>query len=166
MAQNIFKMPRMKKSEYDRLIEEQYICRIAFKGEVHPYIAPFIYVFDGRNMYFLSTRYGKKVQYFRENPSVCVEIEHFSPDLSSFSFVALPGRLVEVDEAAQKRAVRESFVQLIRSKGLSPHVLSALGHSPEEPVEALLDGEHSSVWKLVGVKVEEILGLKSRDLEE
>lgn len=151
----------MEKAEFDRLVMEQYICRIAFKGEKHPYIAPFLYVFDGKFMYFLSTKYGRKVQYFRDNPRVCVEIEHFSPDLSSFSFVALPGRLMEVDDAEKKRTVRESFVRLIKSKGLSPNVLSALGHSPQEPVEVLLEAEKSSVWQLVGVKVEEILGLKS-----
>ncbi|NMC09616.1 MAG: pyridoxamine 5'-phosphate oxidase family protein [Methanothrix sp.] len=158
---DIFKMPRMEKAEFDRLVEEQYICRIAFKGDEHPYIAPFLYVFDGKFMYFLSTKYGRKVQYFRDNPRVCVEIEHFSPDLSAFSFVALPGRLIEVDDADKKRAVRERFVRLIKSKALSPNVLSALGHSPQEPVEVLLDAEKSSVWKLVGVKVEDILGLKS-----
>jgi hypothetical protein len=164
MPENVFKMPRMGKAEYDRLVEEQYVCRIAFKGEKHPYIAPFLYVFDGRFMYFLSTNYGKKVQYFQDNPFVTVEIEHYSPDLSAFSFVALPGRLVQVEDAGQKRAVRERFVQMIKSKALSPNVLSALGHSPEEPVEVLLSGENSSVWKLVGVKLDLILGLKSHGI--
>jgi hypothetical protein len=54
------------------------------------------------------------------------------------------------------------FVNLIKSKSLSSNVLSALGHSPQEPVEVLLLDEKSSVWKLVGVKVDEILGLKSQ----
>ena len=164
MPEDVFKMPRMGKAEYDRLVEEQYVCRIAFKGEKHPYIAPFLYVFDGRFMYFLSTNYGKKLQYFLDNPFVTVEIEHYSPDLSTFSFVALPGRLVQVEDAGQKRAVRERFVHLIKSKALSPNVLSALGHSPEEPVEVLLSGENSSVWKLVGVKLDLILGLKSHGI--
>jgi nitroimidazol reductase NimA-like FMN-containing flavoprotein (pyridoxamine 5'-phosphate oxidase superfamily) len=161
MPEEIFKMPRMAKAEYDRLVEEQYVCRIAFQGETHPYIAPFIYVFDGRFMYFLSTNYGKKVQHFRDNPFVTVEIEHYSPDLSSFSFVALPGRLVQVEDALQMKAVREMFVRLIRGRSLSPNVLSALGHSPQEPVEVLLRDEKSSVWKLVNVKADDILGLKS-----
>jgi nitroimidazol reductase NimA-like FMN-containing flavoprotein (pyridoxamine 5'-phosphate oxidase superfamily) len=161
MSDEIFKMPRMAKAEYDRLVEEQYVCRIVFQGEKHPYIAPFIYVFDGRFLYFLSTNYGKKVKHFRDNPFVTVEIEHYSPDLSLFRFVALPGRLVQLEDASQKRAVREMFVRLIRSRGLSLNVLSALGHSPQEPVEVLLRDEKSSVWKLVGVKVEDILGLKS-----
>jgi uncharacterized protein len=162
MSVDVFKMPRMAKDEYDRLVEQQYVCRIAFQGEKHPYIAPFIYVFDGRFMYFLSTNYGKKMQHFRNNPFVTVEIEHYSPDLSSFRFVALPGRLVQVEDAPQKNAVREMFVRLIRSQGLSPNVLSALGHSPQEPVEVLLRDEKSSVWKLVGVKADDILGLKSQ----
>ena len=162
MTDEIFKMPRMDKAEYDSLVEQQYVCRIAFQGEKHPYVAPFIYVFDGRFMYFLSTNYGKKVQHFRDNPFVTVEIEHYSADLSSFRFVALPGRLVQVEDASQKNAVREMFVRLIRSRGLSSNVLSALGHSPQEPVEVLLHDEKSSVWKLVGVRVDNILGLKSQ----
>jgi nitroimidazol reductase NimA-like FMN-containing flavoprotein (pyridoxamine 5'-phosphate oxidase superfamily) len=163
MSEDIFKMPRMGKTEYDRLVKEEYICRIAFKGEEHPYIAPFLYVFDGRFMYFLSTNYGRKMQSFRDNPCVTVEIESYSPDLSEFSFVALPGRLVEVEDAGEKNQIRESFVNLIKSKGLSSNVLSALGHSPQEPVEVLLAGERTLVWKLAGVKVHEILGLKSHD---
>ena len=164
MPEEIFKMPRMAKAEYDRLVEEQYVYRIVFQGETHPYIAPFIYVFDGRFMYFLSTNYGKKVQHFNDNPLVTVEIEHYTPDLSAFSFVALPGRLVQVEDALQKMAVREMFVRLIRGRALSSNVLSALGHSPQEPVEVLLRDEKSSVWKLVGVRVDDILGLKSQSL--
>jgi len=164
LSEDVFKMPRMEKTEYDRLVKEQYVCRIAFKGKTHPYIAPFIYVFDGQFMYFLSSNYGKKVQYFRDNPFVTVEIEHYLPDLSLFSFVALPGRLVQVEDAAEKKEVREKFVHLIRSKALSSNILFALGHSPEEPVEVLLQGDKSSVWKLVGDKVDEISGLKNRSL--
>ena len=157
---DVFKMPRMAKSEYDRLVEDQYICRIAFKGDLYPHIAPFLYVFDGRFMFFLSSNYGRKIQYFQDNPLVTVEIEQYSPDLSHFSFVSLPGRLVEVVEEEKKREVRERFVGLIKTRRLSSNVLSALGHSPEEPVEALLQGEKISVWKLTEVKVEEIMGLK------
>lgn len=156
----ILKMPSMKKQEYDRLIEEEYICRIVFKGESHPHIAPFLYIFDGKFMYFLSTKYGKKVWYFKQNPFVTVEVERYNRDLSSFAFVAIPGRLEEVQDAEVRKSVRVKFVELIKEKNLSPNVMSALGHSPDEPVEALLTGERSSVWKLVGVKVGDILGLK------
>lgn len=161
----VFKMPSMEKQEYDRLIKEEYICRIAFRGESHPYVAPFLYIFDGRYMYFLSTKYGKKVMHFRSDPSVTVEVERYTPDLSSFAFVALPGVLEEVHDPAIKSSVRERFVELIKEKNLSPNVLSALGHSPDEPIEALLNAseERNIVWKLVGVKLKSISGLKHSD---
>lgn len=37
----ITKIPHMKKEEYDRLISENYVCRIAFKGGSYPYIRTF-----------------------------------------------------------------------------------------------------------------------------
>jgi nitroimidazol reductase NimA-like FMN-containing flavoprotein (pyridoxamine 5'-phosphate oxidase superfamily) len=98
---DILKIPRMEKEEYDRLIKENYVSRIAFKGTSYPYVAPFLYVFDGHNLFFLSTKYGKKIQYFNENPDVAVEIERISPDLSSYTFVTLLGRLDEVTDIAE-----------------------------------------------------------------
>lgn len=149
----------MSKEEYDELINEQYISRISFKGE-YPYIAPFMYVFDGQSIYFLSTRYGRKIQLFRENPHVAVEIEEYADDLSKFRFVTLQGRINEVKDADEKMGVRKRFVDLIKNKHLSRSVMAALGHSPEEPPESLLMEGKSFVWKLVDV--ESIVGLKNQ----
>ncbi len=155
---DVVKIPSMEKREYDRLINDEHVCRIAFKGDKYPYVAPFVYVFDGRFMYFLSTKYGKKIEYFREDPHVSVEVERYAPDLSSYSFVTLRGRLVEVFDPEEKRAVREGFVDLIRKKNLSRNVLLALGHSPDDPLDSIIEEERSLIWKLV--EVEKIVGLK------
>jgi len=156
----IFKMPSMKKPEYDKLIEEGYICRIVFRGDDYPYIAPFLYVFDGKILYFLSTKYGKKLQHFKKHPYVTVEVEQYTPDLSNFSFVSIPGRLEEVEDPELKNLIRQNFVELIKARNLSSNVLSALGHSPVEPVNVLLTAENNIVWRLVNVKVRDIVGLK------
>ncbi len=124
------KIPKMPKAEYDSLIRRQYISRIAFGGE-HPYIAPFMYVFDGKSIYFLSTKYGRKIQYFKSSPNVSVEIEEYAPDLSSFIFVSLQGMIEEVQDPSQKKDVRMQFIAMMAKNRLSPHVLSAFGHSPE-----------------------------------
>jgi nitroimidazol reductase NimA-like FMN-containing flavoprotein (pyridoxamine 5'-phosphate oxidase superfamily) len=158
MALEVVKIPSMGKGEYDRLIEEEHVCRIAFKGDKYPYVAPFVYVFDGRFMYFLSTKYGKKIEFFRLDPHVSVEVERYAPDLSSYRFVTLRGRLVEVSDSDEKRAVRVRFVDLIRKKNLSRNVLSALGHSPSDPLDSIVKEERSLIWKLVDV--EKIVGLK------
>ena len=44
---DLLKIPHMEKEEYDTLIRENYVSRIAFKGDAYPYVAPFLYVFDG-----------------------------------------------------------------------------------------------------------------------
>jgi hypothetical protein len=156
----IEKIPLMTRREYDELIDECYVSRIAFKGE-YPYIAPFIYVFDGDFIYFLSTRYGKKIELFRKNPQVAVEIEKYSEDLSDYKFVTLQGSIVEVDDEAQKRRVKEDFVELIQHKNLSNQIMAALGHSPDDPLEYLVEEDRSFVWKLADVK--NITGIKNSD---
>jgi nitroimidazol reductase NimA-like FMN-containing flavoprotein (pyridoxamine 5'-phosphate oxidase superfamily) len=148
----IVKIPRMEKKDYDKLIEQGYVCRIAFQGEKYPYIAPFLYVFDGKFLYFLSTKYGKKLEYFRKSPYVAVEIEKYTKDLSSYTFVSLQGYLEEVTDSIEKKIVREEFVTLIKEKKLSSKILAALGHSPQDPPEAIALEERSLVWKLIGVK--------------
>ena len=153
------KIPKMPKEEYDSLIKRQCVSRIAFGACEHPYIAPFMYVFDGQYLYFLSTKYGRKIEYFKSNPKVSVEIEEYAPDLSTFTFVSLQGSLEEVKDPSQKKKVREQFVGMIRNKGLSPRVLSAFGHSPADPSEAIVREERTMVWKLVGVK--DIVALKN-----
>jgi len=156
---DLVKIPKMTKAEYDSLIKRQHVSRIAFGAGEHPYCAPFMYVFDGKYIYFLSTKYGRKVEYFKKDPKVSVEIDEYAPDLSCFTFVSLQGFLEEVRDPSQKKKVRELFVDMIRNKGLSPRVLSALGHSPGEPLEVLEREERSMVWKLVGVR--DIVALKN-----
>ena len=147
----IVKIPRMEKKEYDRLIANGYICRIAFQGEKYPYIAPFLYVFDGKFLYFLSTKYGKKIEYFRKSPYVSVEVEKYTKDLSSYTFVTLQGYLEEVEDAIEKKLIRQRFVDLITGRKLSGNILAALGHSPADAPAAIAQEERSLVWKLVGV---------------
>jgi nitroimidazol reductase NimA-like FMN-containing flavoprotein (pyridoxamine 5'-phosphate oxidase superfamily) len=111
-------------------------------------------------MYFLSTKYGRKVKYFKKDPFVTVEVEKYTPDLSNFAFVSIPGCLEEVQDPEIKNIVRQKFVDMIKKRNLSSNVLSAFGHLPDEPIDALLSEERNNVWKLTGVNVRDILGLK------
>jgi nitroimidazol reductase NimA-like FMN-containing flavoprotein (pyridoxamine 5'-phosphate oxidase superfamily) len=118
-----------------------------------------VYVFDGKYLYFLSTKYGRNMEYFKTSPRVSVEIEEYAPDLSSFTFVSLQGFLEEVQDIPQKQKVRDLFVRMIENKRLSRHVLTAFGHAPQDLPEAIVREERSSVWKLAGVR--DIVALKN-----
>ncbi|NLX49119.1 MAG: pyridoxamine 5'-phosphate oxidase family protein [Methanospirillum sp.] len=146
------KIPRVPKKEYDDLIRRQYVSRIAFGACDHPYVAPFLYVFDEKHLFFLPTRYGRKIEYFRTDPRVSVEIEEYAPDLSSFEFVSLQGVLREVEDPAERLRVREKFAAMISGRNLSPRVLTALGHDAGDPLEAIVREERTLVWRLSDVR--------------
>jgi hypothetical protein len=156
---NILKIPRMEKHEYDRLIYDNYICRIAFRGDSFPYIAPFLYSFDGKYLYFLPTRYGRKIDYFHKDPNVSVEIEYYSSDFSSYKFISLQGTLEEIEDDGEKQRVRSDFVDLIKKRKLSPNVLAALGYEVSDSPEIIIHEDRNMVWRLTDVK--EIIALKN-----
>lgn len=155
---DIVKLPKMEKTEYDKLISKQYLCRVAFRGDKYPYIAPLLYIFDGNHMYFLSTNYGKKISFFREYPYVLVEIEEYEKDFSDFSFMTLSGKLVQIVDEKNDEEIRKDFVKMIKERNLSKNIMIALGHSSDEPLESLVNEKRSIVWKLTDV--EEIKAFK------
>lgn len=154
----IVKIPKMEKEEYDKLISEQYLCRIAFRGDKYPYIAPLLYIFDGNHMYFLSTNYGKKINLLKDYPHVIVEIENYQKDFSDFSFMSLFGKIIIVNDEKEENIVRNDFVKMIKERKLSSNIMIALGHSPNESFESLINEKRNAVWKLIDV--EEIKAFK------
>ena len=149
---SIVKLPKMEKPEYDKLISRQYLCRVAFRGNKYPYIAPLLYIFKEGHMFFLSTNYGKKISYFREYLYVLVEIEEYEKDFSDFSFMVLSGKLIEINDEKKDENIRKDFVDMIKKRRLSKNIMIALGHSPEDPLESIVDEKRSIVWKLIDVK--------------
>ncbi len=145
------KIPAMSRSEYDDLIRNGSLCRIAFCGEQYPYIAPFLYVFDQQHLYFLSTRYGRKMQLFARNPLVSVEIEDVSPDMGYYRFVTLQGKLSEVTDEQKKADVRRMFAEKIFDRQISVNSMAALGHRPSDTPETIVTDDRTMVWKLVDV---------------
>lgn len=153
------KIPKLSREEYDALIKRQYVSRIAFIGPNNPYIAPFMYVFDGKFIYFLSTRYGRKMELVKANPQVSVEIEEYTPDLSKFQFVSLQGFLEEVTDPARSLSVRQMFVEMVEKNQLSSHILTAFGHSAGDASSVITKDDRCAVWQLKGVT--DIVALKN-----
>jgi nitroimidazol reductase NimA-like FMN-containing flavoprotein (pyridoxamine 5'-phosphate oxidase superfamily) len=154
---SIVKLPWMSGEEVDALIGTQIMCRIAFNRDEYPYLAPFRYVSMGGTLYFHFTDYGKKMRLLKQDARCCVQIERYAPDLSSYSFVSLRGRLEDVtDPKEMKKAVglfRES------GKTLSTRFLAAHGLDPRDGWGAFTSDKDLVIVKLVDV-VEKV-GLKN-----
>ena len=121
-------MPKMRENEIEELIREQFLCRIAFKGDLQPYIAPFQYAYVKDILYFHFTDYGKKMIFFKQETPVCVEIERFTSNLSEYQFVVLTGKLRLVDDRLERRTAIEKMAEAGKKK-LSPNFLVAHGFS-------------------------------------
>jgi uncharacterized protein len=122
------KMPRMKENEIEQLINNQFLCRIAFKVDPQPYVAPFQYVVIDSVLYFHFTDYGKKMDFFKQKTPVCVEIEQYTLNLSEYSFVVITGYLKLVDNPEERKRDIEKMSEEGKKK-LSPNFLVAHGFS-------------------------------------
>jgi nitroimidazol reductase NimA-like FMN-containing flavoprotein (pyridoxamine 5'-phosphate oxidase superfamily) len=153
------KLPRMSKAEIDKLLSEQFLCRIAFGGKQAPYIAPFQYVFIDGALYFHFTDYGKKMGLLEEGKPVCVEIEHYTPDLGEYGFVVLVGKLHVVTNLKEKATAITRMIEDAKAKRLSTNFLPAHGVPKESDWSSLNEEKPLVVVTLVDVT--EINGLKS-----
>jgi hypothetical protein len=148
----------MTTREIENLLREQKLCRIAFKGDTHPYMAPFQYVVVDGTLYFHFTDYGKKMQLLQKDSRVCVEIEAYKPDLSEYQFVVLRGTL-EVVSASQERATAIRKIAEDGQRKLSTRFLPAHGFPQEAGWASLTPDRPLVIVKLTHVA--ETVGLKS-----
>jgi uncharacterized protein len=125
---NVKKLPKMREEEINQLIKEQFLCRIAFRGDLYPYIAPFQYVVINDNLYFHFTGYGKKIDFLKQDTPVCVEIEKYSQNLSEYAFIILQGKLKLVNDPLERKAAIEKIANEGK-KRLSENFLLAHGFS-------------------------------------
>jgi nitroimidazol reductase NimA-like FMN-containing flavoprotein (pyridoxamine 5'-phosphate oxidase superfamily) len=158
MKMKPYKLPKMSLEEVDKLLDEEMICRIAFKGDDFPYMAPFQYVRRDNALYFHFTNYGKKMNLIENENRVCVSVESLMPDMSEYSFVVLRGELERVDDSLERREAIRKLAE-VGQKKLSENFLAAHGFSKEEGWETISEEKPMVIFKLE--KVSEIVGLRS-----
>jgi uncharacterized protein len=151
------KLPKMQDREVDELINEQFLCRVAFKGTTYPYIAPFQYAVVNGTIYLHFTEYGKKMNFLEQGTPVSVEIERYTPNLSEYAFVVLTGRLKLVKNSEERKAAVERMAE-VGKKRLSSNFLVAHGFSQGSD---WLNFSGNQEILIIRLEVTEKMGLKS-----
>lgn len=151
------KLPKMQDQEVEELINEQFLCRVAFKGTTYPYIAPFQYAVVNGTIYLHFTEYGKKMNFLEQGTPVSVEIERYTPNLSEYAFVVLTGKLNLVRNPEERKAALHKMAEVGRQR-LSPNFLVAHGFSKGS--EWLNFSENQKIL-IIKLEVTEKMGLKS-----
>ena len=152
------KLPWMTDAEVAHLVDEQMLCRIAFRGDDYPYLAPFRYVVMDDALYFHFTDYGKKMRLLETDSRACVQIESYEPDLSEYSFVSYRGRLERVTDSEEREKAIRLFAET-GEKRLSTKFLAAHGIEPGEGWREFTPDNELVIVKLVDVV--ERVGLKN-----
>ena len=153
-----FKLPKMSLQEVQNLLDHENICRIAFRGNDFPYMAPFQYTRIGNTMYFHFTNYGRKIRLIDNDNRVCVSVERFMPDMNEYSFVVLRGQLERVNDSEERKEAINRLAEA-GNDNLSENFLAAHGFETSEGWEAISAGKPMLIYKLD--KISEIFGLKS-----
>jgi nitroimidazol reductase NimA-like FMN-containing flavoprotein (pyridoxamine 5'-phosphate oxidase superfamily) len=153
-----YKLPKMTSKEIEMLIDKEKICRIAFKGDDFPYLAPFQYVKIGDALFFHFTDYGRKKRLIERDKKVCVGIERFEPDMREYSFVVLHGELEKVDNEDERADAIRALAEFGR-KMFSENFLAAHGFKTSQGWEILSEDKPMVIFKLG--KITNIIGLKS-----
>lgn len=147
----------MSKKEIDEVIKNQKLCRIAFIDGEYPYIAPFQYLYHNDQFYFHFTDYGKKKEILKNNDNVCVSVEQLEPDLTSYHFISLQGKLSRVKDEEEKNLVIRKLVKEAK-ENFSEDFLAAHGFEKEKGWEGF-QMEDQLIYKLQ--EIHNVIGLQS-----
>jgi nitroimidazol reductase NimA-like FMN-containing flavoprotein (pyridoxamine 5'-phosphate oxidase superfamily) len=154
----LIKLPKMKQQRIEELLKKQFLCRIAFRGDQYPYLAPFQYAYIDGVLYFHFTRYGKKMSLVEQDNHVAVEIETYEPDLHQYCFVVLRGELEVVSDPDERKKAITQMVD-IGSSRLSSNFLAAHGMNKSDGWHALSADKPLVIMKLT--RIAETIALES-----
>lgn len=118
--------------EIDSLLDSETVARLGCHADGQTYVVPITYAYDGEAIIGHSAE-GRKLQMMRQNPLVCVEVDHVT-DLANWQSVVAWGHFEELQGEAAEAALlrlRERF------RGMR---VSETGH----PAPQLHPGEHET----------------------
>jgi uncharacterized protein len=103
-------------SECEEILQRTTVGHLACAKDGQPYIVPVHLSFDVERscLYGFST-VGQKVQWMRENPRVCVEVEDLT-DHTHWQTVLIFGQYEEIQDAPEESEARDRAQQLFQQR--------------------------------------------------
>jgi len=132
-GREVYKLPAMSGQEVDRLLQSCRISRMAFNDSPWPYIIPLDYVYAHGKMYFHFANYGKKVELFKNDPHVSVEVDRFNGDITEYESVTLMGTLARVTDPAEKKMASRALLETMEPRGGEKNVAARHGYERLDP---------------------------------
>jgi nitroimidazol reductase NimA-like FMN-containing flavoprotein (pyridoxamine 5'-phosphate oxidase superfamily) len=92
------------------------LARLACSRADQPYVVPVLFSYDGgTNSLFCFSAVGKKIDWMRENPKVCLEIEDMEDEFH-WTTVVVIGRYDEIDDSPEHREIRHRALHVFQQR--------------------------------------------------
>jgi nitroimidazol reductase NimA-like FMN-containing flavoprotein (pyridoxamine 5'-phosphate oxidase superfamily) len=106
----------LTEAQCHEILSRARLARLACSRGDQPYVVPVSFSYDARsNCLYCFSAVGKKIEWMRENPKVCAEIEDIQ-DRTHWSTVVVVGRYDEIGDAPEDRATRDRVLQLFQER--------------------------------------------------
>lgn len=105
------KLEHLSEDECRALLAGGRVAHLACAHGSQPYVVPITYAFDDDALYAFSMQ-GKKVDWMRANPAVCVLVAEHGPD-QNWKSVVVDGRFEELHDRIGEKHLREHAWQLL-----------------------------------------------------
>jgi nitroimidazol reductase NimA-like FMN-containing flavoprotein (pyridoxamine 5'-phosphate oxidase superfamily) len=92
------------------------IGRLACSRLDQPYVVPIRFSYDGdRNCLYGFSSLGRKIEWMRENPKVCVEVEDIESN-DRWTTLVIFGRYEEIDDSPELSGTRQRIWELFQQR--------------------------------------------------
>lgn len=104
----------MTEDECVAALEQVHFGRLACVRGDQPYIVPIYFSYDGKSLYAITTR-GRKIEWMRSNPLVCLEIDERTSHYQWMSVVVF-GRYEELPDTPKYEAARAHALEVLQKR--------------------------------------------------
>lgn len=106
------KIEELKIEECRKILGKKQIGRLACSLMNQPYVVPFNFVYDGKGHLYAFSTVGQKIEWMRENPLVCVEIEEIKNQDDWITLIIF-GRYEELPDTPEFKDQRNYAYELL-----------------------------------------------------
>ncbi len=117
-----------------QLLARARLGRLACAEGAQPYVVPIYFAYNKRHLYSFST-VGKKIEWMRSNPLVCVEADEVV-STTQWASVIVVGRYEELHDTPEWKSAREHAHEMLRQYPMwwEPGFVKTILHGTQRPL--------------------------------
>ena len=114
----MLKVEDMAPAEMQALLQRESFGHLGCARDGRPYVLPMNYAYDGKELYFFTTK-GMKTQFIQANPQVCLQVEEIT-DSTHWRSVMVIGKAEQITNNEEMQQAMKLITE--RNPSLTPAI--------------------------------------------